>query len=144
MKPRSLPMVVWLVSSLLLPGLGHADASQAKERTTRVAIVERDPMPPGYRIVIEGRRSRGGDMLDGLAEGYVDGDQLALLFDADVPLEAIATLMSLASKVGYYGERLKLFVLDGRRRSMGELSLDGDWIAFSSDPATMAARFSSK
>ena len=82
-------------------------------------------------------------MLNGLAADYAEGDQLAVLFAAAVPIEAIFDVASMASKVGYFGDTLKLFILDSKREGMHELSLGKKWVAFSADPEAMAEQFRS-
>jgi hypothetical protein len=144
MHPRRASTLAWFFTALLLVSLGFPRSSAAEERGTTVAIVELDSTPPGYAVVIAGTRYRGLlKMLNGLATDYTQGDQLAVLFASDVPLEAIATLASMASKVGYFGDTLKLFVLDSKREGMLELSLGKDWAAFSADAQAMAERFRS-
>ena len=138
-RRASIPAQLLAVPLLLA---AFAQSSIAEEGATRVAIIELDSTPPGYAVVVAGARHRGTlDMLNGLATDYEQGDQLAVLFAAEVPIEAIASIASMASKVGYFGDTLKLFILDHKRKGMFELSIDKDWVAFSTEPRSLAELF---
>jgi hypothetical protein len=117
--------------------------SAAETPTTVVATVEPDSGDLGYRVSLgEVKLRTSGSMLDGLSRGSYVGDRLAVLFDARVPVSSIAHIASVASKVGYFGDNLKLLLLDEDRTGMTELSLPRtEWVTYSNDPKVVGELF---
>ena len=145
MSLRTVSIGVLLFAALSFSPPAPVEASQARTPSTKVAIVEPDAVPPGYRVVLSGTSHRGLDgVLDALAEGYRDGDRLAILFDVRVPIDAVTNLAPMASKVGYFGPTLKLFAMGTERRGMVELTLTHNYIGIPGDPVDAAETAFSK
>jgi hypothetical protein len=142
MNSRTAPHGFRLFSLVFLLAVVVPVSTWSEGRNTRVVVVESAPEPEGYHLIISGKRYRA--TLDAVATGSSPGDQLAIVLASDVPVEAIPTLASMASKCGNFGPTLKIFVLDPERDGMVEVSVNKDWFTFSTDPQQMAQRFDGK
>ena len=129
---------VWIFATFLTA------TSLVSAGTSDVTVFVLEPTTNGIGYSI----SRGNtnvdtteSILNELMRNYSRGDRIVLLFHPDVPIRAITTVRSLASKVGYTVEEMRLFAFDKKRRGMIEVLSDNEFVKYSADPADLSAYF---
>jgi len=133
-----------LVAMVVLLALAHASESFAEVGGVVVAVVEPAVVEPGssglgyYVALGKSRYGTTKSILDGL--GQVRGEHLAILIHEKLPITTIGTLVSMASKVGYMPNDIKVFVFGDDRTSIMELP-GYKYFKFSTDPVKMREVF---
>jgi hypothetical protein len=132
--------ISFLAVAATLPSMADADRPGGG---VVVAVVEPRDAGSGldYSVSIGGRRLESTKaVMDGLREAA--GAKLMLLMRADVRIGRVSEVVSMASKNGYWGDAISLFVFDVKRE--GVVVIPGYRYAdYTEDPALLARLASS-
>lgn len=127
----------WIFLSVLMIGQLGADS-----RRVSSLVVVGAPNESGYAAHFGDDATDGrNNVIEELRSRYTAGGRLVLLVGPDVPTRAITTVLSIASKVGYLPEDVRVFLFDKQQNGMIAVSLGRDFVEFETDPIALERFF---
>jgi hypothetical protein len=129
---------------VLVITVATACASLASTSPPQVSVlnVEAADSQLGYTAMLSDSGSKPSeDVMGQLRLGFVEGARLAILAGPDVPIRALATIRSMARKVGFISGGVKVFTFDKNKRGMIEVVIAKDFVTYESDGAALTKYF---